>query len=78
MIKLKPGDIVYYSPNLALGFLLDNFTDVNGDVVWNYLLRSPRRSDLTKHLISKQQVHESKLIDAIANDRFQYYNAKTT
>ena len=73
MIELNSGDIVYYSPNLALGLLMGKFTDSGGQTIWNYILRSPRRSDLSYYLISKQQVLESKLIANIENGRFEYY-----
>ena len=76
MIELDSGDIVYYSPNLALGLLLDNFINKDGQVVWNYLLRSPTRADLSFHLVSRQQVQESKLVDAISNGRFLHYKMK--
>ena len=73
MLELNSGDIVYYSPNFALGLLLDKHTTADGLQVWNYLLRSPTRSDLNYHYISKQQVEEHKLIANIKNGRFEYY-----
>ena len=76
MIELNSGDIVYYSPNLALGLLVNNFVNNDGQVMWNYVLRSPRRSNLEYHLVSMQQVHEFKLVDAINSGRFSHYVSK--
>jgi hypothetical protein len=76
MIDLEPGDLVYYSPNLALGLLINRFIDEDGQPVWNYILRSPRRSDLEHHLVSTRQVGEDQIIAAIDNGRFVLHKAK--
>ncbi len=68
--------MVYYAPNLALGLLVDRFVDDDGDAFWNYILRSPRRTNLNHHIVSTQRVQESKIIAAIENGRFQHYYTK--
>ena len=73
MLELNSGDIVYYSPNFALGLLISKHTTADGRQVWDYLLRSPTRSNLNYHYISKQQVDEHQLIANIENGRFKHY-----
>lgn len=77
MVDLKTGDMLYFSPHLALGLLLGHDTTHDGQVVWRYLLRSPTRENLDCHLLSIHRVHEFKIIDGIKSGRLEYYKVGT-
>ena len=75
MLELKTGDMLYFSPHLALGLLVGNYTTRDGQTIWKYLLRSPTKSNLAEHLVSIHEVHEFKIIDGIQSGRLEYYKA---
>ena len=78
MVELNIGDLLSFTPHQALGLLVEKQTTHDDQTIWTYLLRSPKRSDLSKHLVSVQQVHEFKIIDGIQTGRLQYYKAGTS
>jgi hypothetical protein len=70
-IELKPGDMVYFEPHLALGVLLEK-----RDNGWVYALRSPPSDNLTSYMVSIDFAAEKDFIEAIEKGRFQYYESR--
>ena len=67
-IELKPGDMVYFKPHLALGVLIEK-----RDNEWIYALRSPPRTNLSDMRMKFDSGPEKSFIEAIEDGRFQHY-----
>ena len=66
--KIKPGDMVYYAPSLAIGIILKELDDK-----WVYSLRSPKGSDRSHYLVSIRSNYKNQFEKAIDDGQFEYY-----
>jgi hypothetical protein len=71
-VKLVPGDMVHYAPNLATGFLIHRYQK-GGEYWWEYALRSPPDSDRTAYRTSIRNSPEEKFLQGIQEGQLEHY-----
>ena len=72
-VKLVPGDMVYFAPNLATGFLIHRYEKEDGEYWWEYALRSPPASNKTAYRTSIRNSPEVKFLDGIQKGQLEHY-----
>ena len=69
--KLSPGDMVYYSDNLATALLIEYCEDRE---TWKYSLRSPTEDNRCgRHFVKLAHSLEQFMLEAIKSGKFEYY-----
>ena len=71
-VKLAPGDMVHYAPNLATGFLIHRYQK-DGEYWWEYALRSPPASNKTAYKTSIRNSPEERFLEGIQTGNLEYY-----
>jgi len=66
--QLQPGDMIYYHSSYATAILLQR-----KGKLWQYSLRSPKRSNLSYMLVSLQSAETRKFEEGIASGKFKYF-----